>query len=376
MSDELKPCPPVVHRLKVWPQFIPSLEDGSKTFEARQDDRAFRVGDVLELYGWDPDTRTETGWTQRRTVTYKLSGPAWGVRSGHCAWGVQSGHCILGLSPLPTRATPAPAPADEPTNVPTARCPWCRVADVAVESMQCADRVVTGVDEDNGPVYWAECQRCGAQGPIVGWAADAIPEWNECAAPDPADDHGARWHCDHCGQDELAEPPYEFGDHEPCDCGKGVSRVMTLKQAAAMEQLRALGWTPPNHYTEQQAPAPVTVSDEMVEAALHAYHGIEWPHAFDEWEANLSREEMRAALSAALESARGAGDGWVACSERMPEEGQAVLVARPTPWGTKVEHATNQHGAFRGTSCWWHDGKYITHWRPLPPPPTDKAREE
>lgn len=74
--------------------------------------------------------------------------------------------------------------SDQPTNAPTARCPWCKVADVAVESMQCCDRVVTGVDEDNGPVYWAECQRCGAQGPIVGWAADAIPKWNE-SAPAP-----------------------------------------------------------------------------------------------------------------------------------------------------------------------------------------------
>lgn len=69
---------------------------------------------------------------------------------------------------------------DAPTDTPGS-CPWCRVADVAVESMQCADRVVTGVDEDNGPVYWAECQRCGAQGPIVGWAADAIAKWNDRA---------------------------------------------------------------------------------------------------------------------------------------------------------------------------------------------------
>jgi hypothetical protein len=58
-------------------------------------------------------------------------------------------------------------------------CPWCNSTDIAVESEQIADRVVTGVDEDNGPVYWAECQHCGARGPLVGWAADAIPKWNE-----------------------------------------------------------------------------------------------------------------------------------------------------------------------------------------------------
>lgn len=88
------PVPPTPkrHPLKVWPQFIPALEDGSKTFEARKDDRCFRVGDVLDLYGFAPLTSTETGWRQSRVITYKLSGPAWGV---------ESGYCILGLSPLP-----------------------------------------------------------------------------------------------------------------------------------------------------------------------------------------------------------------------------------------------------------------------------------
>jgi hypothetical protein len=93
--DGERPC--LHHALKVWPQFIPALADGSKTFEARKDDRSYRVGDVLDLYGWDPGTHMETGWKQSRTVTYKLSGPAWGV---------ESGYCILGLSPLsaPTAA--------------------------------------------------------------------------------------------------------------------------------------------------------------------------------------------------------------------------------------------------------------------------------
>jgi len=97
------PC--LHHALKVWPQFIPALDDGSKTFEARKDDRSYQVGDVLDLYGWDPDARMETGWKQSRTVTYKLSGPAWGV---------EAGHCILGLSPLPAPATsPNAGEADE-----------------------------------------------------------------------------------------------------------------------------------------------------------------------------------------------------------------------------------------------------------------------
>lgn len=95
MSEETKPR---THMLKVWPQFIPALSDGSKTFEARKDDRNFAVGDLLHLYEWLPDAQRSGNWNQRRTITYKLSGPAFGV---------ESGHCILGLSPLP-----APQPAE------------------------------------------------------------------------------------------------------------------------------------------------------------------------------------------------------------------------------------------------------------------------
>jgi hypothetical protein len=87
-----QPFQPLTHPLKVWPRFIPALADGSKTFEARRDDRNFQIGDTLSLYGWDPDTGLETGWRQTRTVTYKLSGPAFGI---------EADFCILGLLPLP-----------------------------------------------------------------------------------------------------------------------------------------------------------------------------------------------------------------------------------------------------------------------------------
>lgn len=100
MSTPTPEILPTVHRLKAWMEFTPALDDGSKPFEARKDDRAFRVGDILELVGWDRDRQCETGWSQRRTVTYKLSGPAWGV---------ESGHCILGLSPLAHPLSPAEA---------------------------------------------------------------------------------------------------------------------------------------------------------------------------------------------------------------------------------------------------------------------------
>jgi hypothetical protein len=96
----MTPRAPITHRLRVWPKFTDALSDGTKTFEARKNDRDYRTGDTLELIGWDPDTCTTTGWSQRRTITYMLRGPAFGVEAG---W------AILGLSPLQA-APPMQAP--------------------------------------------------------------------------------------------------------------------------------------------------------------------------------------------------------------------------------------------------------------------------
>jgi hypothetical protein len=59
------------------------------------------------------------------------------------------------------------------------------------------------------------------------------------------------WHCAHCGDHIQAVAPYVHGDHEPCDCGEGVARVMTVKEAAALEQRISLGWKPPSPYTKE-----------------------------------------------------------------------------------------------------------------------------
>lgn len=54
------------------------------------------------------------------------------------------------------------------------------------------------------------------------------------------------WHCATCGNDEEAQPEYQHGDSEPCClCPNGVARVVTLREAAAMEQAHALGLAVP-----------------------------------------------------------------------------------------------------------------------------------
>lgn len=101
------------HELKVWPCFYEALERGEKPFEMRsEEDRTFSVGDTLTLQRFEPcpvcngsgmDGGTPcrcsltnmprgryTGEFCRRSVTYILRGPAFGL---------QKGWVIMGLKP-------------------------------------------------------------------------------------------------------------------------------------------------------------------------------------------------------------------------------------------------------------------------------------
>lgn len=65
----------MIHELKTWPEYFEAVLVGTKTFEYRQNDRNFRVGDSLRLREWDPFREGDDRYTGRdtlRTVTYKL----------------------------------------------------------------------------------------------------------------------------------------------------------------------------------------------------------------------------------------------------------------------------------------------------------------
>jgi len=70
------------HQLKTWPMYFQAIQQASKNFELRRNDRNFQVGDVLELQEWDPTGETYTGQSVLRLVTYILFGPFDGLEKG------------------------------------------------------------------------------------------------------------------------------------------------------------------------------------------------------------------------------------------------------------------------------------------------------
>lgn len=131
------------HALKTWPQYWRAVQDGSKTFELRRDDRSFQVGDVLLLQEWDPDTEGYTGRELRRQVSYVIrDAPEFGLREGFV---------VLGLSGAAVGCTAATAGAPV-SPVQTTDHADLSVSGVTDEMLESAALAVGGfllaVDED------------------------------------------------------------------------------------------------------------------------------------------------------------------------------------------------------------------------------------
>lgn len=77
------------HRLKTWPEYFQAMVgDKKKKFELRQNDRDFRVGDILKLEEWDPETSMHTGRFLFRKVTYLIQG-GFGLPKDLCIMSVE-----------------------------------------------------------------------------------------------------------------------------------------------------------------------------------------------------------------------------------------------------------------------------------------------
>lgn len=134
-------------------------------------------------------------------------------------------------------------------------------------------------------------------------------------------------------------------------------------------------------YESARGAAPVTVSIDagLVEGAC-VHYDIAYRRQTDADEYTKSHGPvaracaMRAALEA-YESARSAGDGWTITKNKSPVECTDVDAIW---WGGDRKMAYLRDGV------WWYYGQMGVkaarvapeYWRPLPPPPSDKAREE
>lgn len=89
---------PVVHELKCWPQLFEAIKEDRKRHDLRRaDDREFRVGDLLKLREFDPQSERYTGREQTVRITYITS------TEHPCALSesaIDPNFCILSISPL------------------------------------------------------------------------------------------------------------------------------------------------------------------------------------------------------------------------------------------------------------------------------------
>jgi len=55
---------------KAWPKFFEAVASGKKNYDFRLDDFNVREGDTLVLEEWDPGTKSYTGRSVKRKITY------------------------------------------------------------------------------------------------------------------------------------------------------------------------------------------------------------------------------------------------------------------------------------------------------------------
>lgn len=60
----------MTHTLKILPQYFDAVRKGIKTFEIRENDRDFKVGDKLWLHEWYVANKKYTGRAIKKEICY------------------------------------------------------------------------------------------------------------------------------------------------------------------------------------------------------------------------------------------------------------------------------------------------------------------
>jgi Domain of unknown function (DUF3850) len=82
---------PTPHELRCWPEPFAAIVAGRKRFEWRYNDRDYRVGDLLLLREFSPDTDSYTGRQSLQLVTYVL----------YKDFGMPAGYVCMSIDPVP-----------------------------------------------------------------------------------------------------------------------------------------------------------------------------------------------------------------------------------------------------------------------------------
>lgn len=90
----------MIHSLKQHPQHFEKVLAGEKTFEVRENDRGYVVGDLLALNEWDPEKKEYTGRSCLVYVDYLWSGPEY-VREGYVIMSIKPCSVLLGFKMEP-----------------------------------------------------------------------------------------------------------------------------------------------------------------------------------------------------------------------------------------------------------------------------------
>jgi hypothetical protein len=80
------------HELKTLPQYFKEVSKGNKTWELRENDRNFQVGDILILQEYDLD-KGYTGDEYRAKVKYIFHGGKYGLDKDYCIMSIE--YCPL-----------------------------------------------------------------------------------------------------------------------------------------------------------------------------------------------------------------------------------------------------------------------------------------
>lgn len=76
------------HTLKIWPEPFKAVKEGRKPYEVRKADRPYSVGDLVEFYEFDPETKLCTGGVHLSLITYLTPAGTWGLPSDICVFGI------------------------------------------------------------------------------------------------------------------------------------------------------------------------------------------------------------------------------------------------------------------------------------------------